>query len=74
MVNQRLKNTKTPLYIINDITGHNDSEYDENDIDVKVYGDEQMPLEILKEVIDKSLVYDDVDFSHIKNEIHKRYK
>ena len=74
MVNQKLKNTKTPLYIINDITGHSDTEHDENDIDIKVYGDEQMPLEILQEAIDESLVYNEVDFSHIKEEIHRRYK
>lgn len=74
MVNQKLKNTKTPLYIINDITGHSDTDHDDNNIDVDTYGDEQMPLDILKEAIDSSLVYDEIDFSHIKEEIHRRYK
>ncbi len=73
MVNQKLKDAKTPLYIINDITGHNETVHGENDIDIKVYGEEQMPLEILKEVIDNSLIYDEIDFSHIKEEIHRRY-
>ena len=74
LVNQKLKNTKTPLYIINDITGHNDNDHKDNIIDMDTYGDEQMPLEILQEVINKSLVYNEIDFSHIKEEIHRRYK
>ena len=74
MVNQKLKNTKTELYIINDITGHNDTDHGDNNIDVDTYGDEQMPLKILQEVINSSLVYDEIDFSHIKEEIHRRYK
>ena len=74
MVNQKLKNTKTELYIINDITGHSDTDHDDNNIDVDTYGDEQMPLAILQETINKSLVYDEIDFSHIKDEIHRRYK
>ena len=74
LVNQKLKNTRTELYIINDISGHNDTDYDGNPIDIKIYGDKQMPLHILKEAIDKSLVYDEIDFSHIKEEIHRRYK
>jgi len=77
MVNQKLKNTKTELYIINDITGHSDTDHGDkpiNPIDMDIYGDKQMPLDILKEAIDNSLVYDEIDFSHIKEEIHKRYK
>ena len=74
MVNQKLKNTKTELYIINDITGHSDTDHNDNNIDVEVYGDEQMPLEILQETINNSLVYDEIDFSHIKEEVYRRYK
>lgn len=73
MVNQKLKNSKTPLYIINDITGHSDTNHNDNNIDIEVYGDEQMPLDILKEVIDRSLVYDEIDFSYIKDAIHSLY-
>ncbi len=74
MVNQNLKNQDVKLYMINDITGHSDRDHGDNNIDVNTYGDGQMPLEILQEVIDKSLVYDEIDFSHIKEEIHRRYK
>ena len=74
MVNQNLKNKGAELYIINDITGHSDRDHGDNNIDVDTYGDEQMPLQILQEVINRSLVYDEIDFSHIKEEIHRRYK
>ena len=70
LVNQRLKNHKVESYIIRDITGHSSND----DLDEIVYGDERMPVHILKEAIDTSLVYDDVDFSHIKEEIHRKYK
>lgn len=70
LVNQQLKNNKNKSYIIRDITGHSSND----DLDEIVYGDERMPIHILKEAIDTSLVYDDVDFSHIKEEIHKKYK
>lgn len=73
MVNQNLKNQKTPLYIINDITGHSDREIDENPIDNEIYGDEQMPVHILKEAVDNALIYDEIDFSHIKEAIHDIY-
>jgi len=74
MVNQNLKNKDVKLYMINDITGHSDRDHGDNNIDINTYGDGQMPLEILQEVINKSLVYDEIDFSHIKEEIHRRYK
>ena len=74
MVNQNLKNQDVKLYMMNDITGHSDRDHEDNNIDIEVYGDEQMPLEILQEVINRSLVYDEIDFSHIKEEIHRRYK
>jgi len=70
LVNQKLKNNRVESYIIRDITGHSQNE----DLDEIVYGDERMPIHILKEAIDESLVYNDVDFSHIKEEIHRRYK
>lgn len=73
MVNQKLKNGGAELYHINDITGHNDREIDENPIDNEVYGDEQMPVHILKEVVDRCLVYNEIDFSHIKEAIHDIY-
>ena len=73
LVNQKLKNKKTPVYIINDIIGHSEREVDDNPIDNEVYGDEQMPVNILKEVIDNCLVYDEIDFSHIKKAINELY-
>ena len=74
LVNQKLKNGGAELYHINDITGHSDTDIEENPINIDVYGDEQMPVEILKEVIDRCLVYNEIDFSHIKEEILKKYK
>ena len=70
LVNQKLKNVKTQVYIINDIMGHSDG-YGNKDI--SVYGDEQMPNDILRDTINECLVYD-LDFNHIKNAIKTKYK
>lgn len=69
LVNQKLKNKKVNAYIINDITGHS---HVGGDYDQIVYGDEQMPEIILQEIINACLVYD-IDFTHIKDAIHKYY-
>ena len=73
LVNQKLKNNRVETYIIRDITGHSKNDFNDN-LDEEVYGDERMPIHILKEAIDTSLVYDGVNFSHIKEEILKKYK
>ena len=69
LINQRLKNKKIVPYIVNDITGH---AHAKGDKDQEVYGDKQMPEEILFEVINECLIYD-IDFSHIQKSIHKVY-
>lgn len=70
LVNQLLKNKKVHSYIINDITGHSQ---DAHDMDSSVYGDEQMPEEILRDTINECLVYDYLDFSEIKKAIDILY-
>ena len=69
LVNQKLKNKKTHPYIINDITGHS---HDSN-MDESVYGDDQMPEEVLRDTINECLVYDFINFSRIKESINKVY-
>lgn len=68
LTNQMLKNNDVRVYIINDILGH--STGSENH-DISTYGDGQMPETIMKDKIDKYLVYDFLDFSHIQNAINK---
>lgn len=70
LVNQKLKNKKTPLYIINDIIGHSDGKGNK---DIEVYGDSFMPEEILRDTINECLVYDFLDFSKIKEAISTMY-
>ena len=70
LVNQKLKNKETPLYIINDIMGHSDGHGNK---DISVYGDKFMPNEILRDNIDKCLVYN-LDFNHIKKMIEIKFK
>lgn len=67
LVNQMLKNKRIPTYIINDITGHSHT----GNKDEGTYGDEQMPEEVLRDVINECLVYDFLDFSKIKESIEK---
>lgn len=70
LINQSLKNNKTPLYIINDIMGHS---FGSSNKDISVYGDVQMPIEILKETIDKCLTFEYIDLSYIKKAIKEIY-
>lgn len=70
LVNQLLKNQKTPVYIINDIVGHSDGKGNK---DVEVYGDSSQPIEILKECIDNCLIYNFLNFSKIKETIELVY-
>lgn len=70
LVNQMLKNKKVREYIINDITGHS---HNSNDMDSSVYGDEQMPEEILRDTINECLVYDFLNFTKIKEAIYTCY-
>ena len=69
LVNQKLKDKQVPIYMINDITGHSGGSGNK---DIDTYGDKQMSPKILKEVIDKSLVYD-LDFTKLKNTINKLF-
>jgi len=69
LVNQKLKNKKTPIYIINDILGHSDG-YGNKDI--SIYGDEFMPHEILRNTINECLVYD-LNFIKIEEVIESIY-
>lgn len=69
-VTQSLKNKKQQIYIINDIVGHSDGHGNK---DNSVYG-ERMPEEVLQEVINECLIYDFIDFSHIKDAIEKIFK
>jgi len=69
LVNQMLKNKKTPVYIINDILGHSDGQGNK---DIEVYGD-NMPEEILRDTINDCLVYDYLDFSELKKVIESIY-
>jgi integrase/HEPN domain-containing protein len=71
LVNQMLKNKKTPLYIINDIVGHSDGKGNK---DIEVYGDKFMPEKILSDTINECLVYNFLDFSRIKEAINTVYK
>lgn len=70
LVNQKLKNKQTPIYIINDIMGHSKG-YSNKDI--SVYGDKEMPSKIIKDTIDDCLVYDFLNFSVLKEVIKKKY-
>jgi integrase len=71
LVNQKLKNKKTRVYIVNDILGHSDGEGNK---DIEVYGDSYMPEEILRDTINECLVYDFLDFSKIKEAIETIYQ
>ena len=70
LVNQSLKNNKVQLYLINDVMGHS---YGSNNKDISVYGDVQMPLDVMKETIDKCLTFDYIDLSKIKQAIKEIY-
>lgn len=70
LVNQKLKNKKTPIYIINDIIGHSDGKGNK---DIEIYGD-NMPEEILKDTINECLVYEFLDFSKVKEAIDILYQ
>lgn len=71
LVNQSLKNTKTPIYTINDIVGHSDGKGNK---DIEDYGAESQPISILKKAIEESINYDYLNFSHITSTIKKVYK
>lgn len=67
---QSFKNKRIPVYIINDIVGHSDGHSNK---DNSVYGD-RMKEGVLQEVINECLIYDFIDFSHLKDAIEKMFK
>jgi hypothetical protein len=65
-----LKNNQIHSYIINDITGHSQNTHN---MDEAIYGDKQMPEQIIHKIINECLVYDFLDFSKIEDAIKKLY-
>ncbi len=70
LVNQMLKNKRIPTYIINDIIGHSHTA----NKDEGTYGADQMPEQVLYDIINECLIYDFINFSKIKEAIDNFYK
>lgn len=70
IANQKLKNHQVPIYIINNILGHSEGSSNK---DIVVYGDKNMPLDVLQKTINDYLVYDFLDFEHIKKNLRILY-